>query len=542
MRLAPCLFFLTAVSLLASPALAIRGLWVHPERVIDKATADKTLDQASRCHIDNLYVLIFHGDGAWFRTPLRPMASGVTEGFDPLGYCIEAAHKRGIKVHAWFVNGEMGEAEAQKHPGWQAENAQGVKSHWYDLTKPEIRQFQRDLMLSAVENYPDLDGIHFDYIRFPNTSLGYGAASVEAFQKASGFKPNEVPRWEAFPVKIALTGNPIHEVTTGKTLAKFGTGMPAIIENRLGAGQVLFFNWHAEASKLAVLDTFLKAKLSELGADKRPVKVLVSERNDKGYGGSSRSQAEQWLERAGAKSTHAKLGELTTGDICVIPCVYVWNADEASSLRKLVEGGVNVVWIDGPSASLPDLLAILGVDRNADWFAAKTTITPVVTDPAMPVSKDPDYVARLEKQTQAWDQWRKDCVTDLVRDVYAAAKKTRPSVTVSAAVFYKKDSADNVLQDWQRWVREGYVDYVVPMAYVPDTQLAAAFEEWKSLPDWQKRVIPGLSIYTRVEGKAVPKPADVVRKQMELCAKNGSDGEVFFCCHYVSPEIEAMLK
>jgi len=270
--------------------------------------------------------------------------------------------------------------------------------------------------------------------------------------------------------------------------------------------------------------------------------VLVSERNDKTYGGSSRSQAEQWLARAGVKSVQAKLSECTTSDVCVIPCVYLWNAEEASSLRKLVEGGMNVVWIDGPAAALPDLLAILGADRNAEFFSGKTTITPVVDDPAMPVSKDRDHIARLERQTEAWDQWRKDCVTDLVRSVYREAKKARPSIIVSAAVFYKKQSADNVLQDWQHWVREGYVDYVVPMAYVSDTQLASAFEEWKNLPDWRKRVIPGLSIYTRVDGKAVPKPAEAVARQIELCEKNKSDGEVFFCCHYISPEIEAVLK
>lgn len=539
MRFVVCLVLLCC---LASPGLAIRGLWVHPEKIIDRSAADNILDQADRCHIDNVYVLVFHKNGVWFRTPLRPMASDVTEGFDPLGYVIEAAHKRGIRVHAWFVNGEMGTTDAEKHPDWQAGDAEGIKSLWYDFTKPEVRRFQCDLMLSAVKQYPDLDGIHFDYIRFPNTSLGYGPSSAKAFADATGHKPDELPQWDSFPIRTPLSANPICDVTTGVVLAKFDNDLPAIVENRLGAGRVLFFNWQAEASKLAVLDAFLKARLKRMGADKRVVKVLVSERNDKVYGDSSRSKAEQWLMRAGVKSIQTRLSECTSGDICVIPCVYLWSDDEAARLRRLVEEGMNIVWIDGPSGSLPDLLAILGAKGSAEFFAGRTTITPVVVDPDMPVSKAPDYIARLEKQTETWNQWRKDCVTELVRSVYVQAKKLRPSIVVSAAVFYNKYSADNVLQDWQRWVRDGYVDYVVPMAYVSDTHLASAFEEWKRLPEWRKRVIPGLSIYTRVEGKSVPKPADAVRRQIELCAKNESDGQVLFCCHYISPEIENALK
>lgn len=536
-----CLFVLLA-GCVASPAHAVKGLWVHPERVIDKATADKTLGQAQRCGVDNLYVLIFNGGNAWFRTPQWHMSPNVKDGFDPLGYCIDAGHKRGMNVHAWFINGKMGTAERDRHPEWQAENAQGGKSAWYDFTKPEVRQFQHDLMLSAVKGYPGLDGIHFDYIRFPNTSLGYGTSSVEAFRKASGYSPDEPAQLDRFPVKILLTANPIHGATTGKVLAAFGTGKPAILENRLGAGRVLFFNWHAEISRLTLLDSFLRSKLKELGAEKRPVKLLVSERNDKGYGGSSRTLAEQWLGRAGAKAVQAKLGECSANDILVVPCIYVWNADEASSLRKLVEGGMNVVWIDGPYVSLPGLLAIIGADRTDDWFSAKTTITPVVEDPAMPVSADTKSVDEADKQAQAWEQWRKDRVTDLVRDVYRSAKRVRPSVIVSAAVFYTKDSADGVLQDWPRWVREGYVDYVIPMAYAGDSALESAFGEWERLPHWRERVIPGLSIYTRTNGVIGPRPADEVRRQVDICAKHGANGMVVFCCHYISPETEVVLK
>ncbi|MDI6827543.1 MAG: family 10 glycosylhydrolase [Armatimonadota bacterium] len=536
------LFALCACLLLVEiPALAINGLWVHPERVINKETADKTLDQAQRCGIDNIFVLVFHHEQAWFKTPLCAMSKSVAGDFDPLGYCIEEAHKRGIKVHAWFVNGEAENgAITSKHQDWLAQDAEGRKAAWFDFTKKEVRDFQRDLMLSAVKQYPNLDGIHFDYIRFPNMSLGYGPAADE-FRKAMGI---DLPTWDKFPLRLTMSANPVHAATTGKVLALFDNGLPAIIENSLGKGKVLLFNWHAESSRFLVLDNFLLAKLKLFGANSRCIRILVSEANAKRYGSAFKDAAERWLERIGFKATIAEFGkdEPQKDDILVVPNIYIWSEQDAAKLRKLVEEGMNVIWIDGPAIGLPDLMAVLGVDHPASFFADEQVIKPVVDDPAMPVNRDFKDSDVLQKQVTTWKQWRMDRITDLVRDVYQSAKRIKPSIKVTAAVFYKKASADGVLQDWQRWVREGYVDYVIPMAYVGHDELARAFDEWEKLPTWRDKVIPGLSIYTFRDQKAVAQDKEYVRQQVELCRKRGAKGIMFFCCHYISPELEPVLK
>lgn len=534
------------VCLTSVPCCAIKGLWVHPENVIDQAAADKTLDQAQRSGIDNLYILIFYRQQAWFRTPFCPMSPDVKAGFDPLGYSIKAGHERGMKVHAWYVNGEPGGDEsgyfASKHPDWMATDAQGKKELWFDFTNPEVRRFQKDLMVSAVKGYPQLDGIHFDYIRFPYGSLGYGKSSAEAFRKATGKTLISQPDSTKFPVRIDVSANAIHGVTTAKMLAKFGTGIPAIVENRLGKGRTLLFNWHAEQTSAPVLDSFLASKLRAYGSETKMVRLLMSELNEKSYGVDLRGYAAGWLARIGVKAVESKLDQCEAGDILVVPCVYLWSAEEASGLRRLVEAGMNVVWIDGLAEGKPDLLAVLGVDRPHGFFSARLTIIPVADDSAMPMSADSRMLAEMEKQDQAWTQWPFDKITDLVRDVYRSAKKVRPSVMVTAAVFYTKGAGESVLQDWLRWVREGIIDYVVPMAYVDDPALSAAFDEWAQIPDWKSKVVPGLSIYTTAGGKPVPRSADVVQRQVEMCARRGSSGQVYFCCHYISPELEPVLK
>lgn len=539
------LFMLALVSPVA--ARTINGLWVHPERVATKEAADATLDQAQRCGITDLYVLVFYHARAWFRTKYAPLAKTVQDGFDPMAYCIEAGHKRGMRVHAWFVNGPMDEpgpgAIVSKHPEWQSEDSRGEKVAWFDFCKPEVRKYQRDLMLSAVTGYPKLDGVHFDYIRYPSSNLGYSPSVVEAFRKETGLVPI---RADKFPLRIPLSANPVHAATTGRVLAEFDTGKPAIIESQLGKGRVLLLNWHAERNDSPALDHLLHAKIKEFGGDSRSVRLYYSPATIKRYGSAYRDATGAWLKSIGHPWTDAEFGKSdpTSGDILVVSCTYVWSDEEATALRRLVEDGMNVIWIDGPAVNSPDLMAILGADRVDSFFAGLHAIRPVVDDPALPRQDESVDVVALEKQTNAWVQWRMDRVTDLVRDVYREAKKLRPSIEVSAAVFYKKDAAAGVLQDWQKWVKEGCIDYVIPMAYVGHDELGRAFDEWSKLPRWRERVVPGLSIYTtdNPEHKAAPREAEYVRRQIELCKARNARGAVYFCCHYISAELETVLR
>lgn len=103
---------------------------------------------------------------------------------------------------------------------------------------------------------------------------------------------------------------------------------------------------------------------------------------------------------------------------------------------------------------------------------------------SMPEPKDPDWVS-----------WRRDQVTQLVRRIYLEAHAIRPRVAVTAAVVTwgkGPQTADDwrsqapfasVLQDWREWLREGIVDYLLPMDYYRETgEQAAWFDTWTS---WQ---------------------------------------------------------
>jgi uncharacterized lipoprotein YddW (UPF0748 family) len=91
-----------------------------------------------------------------------------------------------------------------------------------------------------------------------------------------------------------------------------------------------------------------------------------------------------------------------------------------------------------------------------------------------------------------WQQWRRDQVTELVRQISAACAAERPGVTMSAAAIawgagptdqrsWQRTSAySNVFQDWTGWLQEGILDVVMPMVYDRDADPAqrAAFDHW----------------------------------------------------------------
>lgn len=73
----------------------------------------------------------------------------------------------------------------------------------------------------------------------------------------------------------------------------------------------------------------------------------------------------------------------------------------------------------------------------------------------------------IDKQyVQRWDDYRQEAVSTLVRSIYLDITSTVPEVVLSAAVLADPESAKrHNFQDWAGWMRDGYIDIIVPMIY-----------------------------------------------------------------------------
>lgn len=71
----------------------------------------------------------------------------------------------------------------------------------------------------------------------------------------------------------------------------------------------------------------------------------------------------------------------------------------------------------------------------------------------------------------AWANFRRSLITSLVKEISEEARRVKPGVKVSLASWAStwgalRDSG----QDWFRWVENGWLDFICPMDYNPDTE------------------------------------------------------------------------
>ncbi len=126
-----------------------------------------------------------------------------------------------------------------------------------------------------------------------------------------------------------------------------------------------------------------------------------------------------------------------------------------------------------------------------------------------------------------YNDWRCDQITKLVATVHAEAKKLKPSVKISAAVYGDyPDCREGVAQDWAKWVREGYLDFICPMDYTDDDAYFA------SLVKKQRKLVGDrTTLYVGVGATAWEKkkmPIEQALRQIQTAKDLGADGAVIF--------------
>lgn len=178
----------------------------------------KLVSFAKSARIDTLFVQIYRANQAWFPSriaddsPYETCLKNVGE--DPFALLIEEAHAAGIEVHAWLnmlsLSKNTDAPLLKKYgPGILTRNRAEKKAledyeidNQYFLEPGDTRV--RAELLALVEeiliSYPGLDGIQFDYIRYPDTrpAYGYTKMNIDRFREFTGSAviEEESPAWK----------------------------------------------------------------------------------------------------------------------------------------------------------------------------------------------------------------------------------------------------------------------------------------------------------------------------------------------------------
>lgn len=97
---------------------------------------------------------------------------GISPGYDALRFAIDECHRRGMELHAWVVTIPVGK--------WNATGCKKLRDRHPSIIRrigdegymnpehPATAEYLAGICREITENY-DIDGIHLDYIRYPET-------------------------------------------------------------------------------------------------------------------------------------------------------------------------------------------------------------------------------------------------------------------------------------------------------------------------------------------------------------------------------------
>lgn len=150
-------------------------LWMHPNQSMSDAAWQKRFAQIRAAGIEALLFLAYGGIQAFYPSKHLPVAQTVLEQILPL------ARKEGLQIHAWIYTLMCNQHTIRaSHPDWFVVNRKGESClekppyvgyyNWLCPSRPEVRDHVA-ATVTELANIPGLDGVHLDYIRFPDVIL-----------------------------------------------------------------------------------------------------------------------------------------------------------------------------------------------------------------------------------------------------------------------------------------------------------------------------------------------------------------------------------
>lgn len=195
----------------------IRALWVDAFGPGIRSTeeAEELVLEAKRANLNLLFVQVRRrGDALYTRGVEPPLdVPAYDPRFDALENVIRVAHREGLEVHAWVNAMPVWRNEPPPCDARHVFNRHGPSATgdemwlttapdgatlfpigtFLDPGHPGVQDYLPRVYANLVREY-DLDGIHFDYIRYPETegstgrgsAVGYNPAALARFRKATG--------------------------------------------------------------------------------------------------------------------------------------------------------------------------------------------------------------------------------------------------------------------------------------------------------------------------------------------------------------------
>ena len=174
-----------------------RAIWEHHATGPYPGDWNSAMEALATNQLNAIFPNMLWGGLAHYPSSFLPRSAEYTQYGDQIAACIQAAHARGIQVHVWKVNWNLLGASQSFIDGLRAAQRTQVSSagtpiDWLCPSHPDNFTLEKNAMLEVVTKY-DVDGIHFDYIRYPDSDYCYCAGCRTRFQSQTGLSVTQWP-------------------------------------------------------------------------------------------------------------------------------------------------------------------------------------------------------------------------------------------------------------------------------------------------------------------------------------------------------------
>ncbi|MEL6940946.1 MAG: family 10 glycosylhydrolase, partial [Cyanobacteria bacterium J06598_1] len=214
----------------------VRSIWLDRETIVDARSPEglaQVFEGFRAAGINTVFVETVNAGYPIYPSNVAPEQNPLTRDWDPLQAAVDLGKVYDIEVHAWVWLFAVGNTAHNRlvnqpasypgpvlsaHPEWAGYDNHGnliipgKPKPFLDPANPEVRQYLFNLLDEIATRY-DVDGIQFDYVRYPfqdavaNRTFGYGTAAREQFYNLTGVDPLNIPSRNGGDPRLARLWN-----------------------------------------------------------------------------------------------------------------------------------------------------------------------------------------------------------------------------------------------------------------------------------------------------------------------------------------------
>ena len=177
-----------------------RGFWCHSAHGAGGMEWDDAIKVMAENGFNAIFPNMLWGGSADYESSVLPVSPDVAQKGDAIVKCLAACRKYGVKCHVWKVNWNTGGRAPKEFIDKITSEGRGQvrfdgtsENKWLCPSHPVNRKLECDAMVEVAAKY-DVDGIHFDYIRYPDRDGCFCSGCRQRFEEAIGQKIGNWPR------------------------------------------------------------------------------------------------------------------------------------------------------------------------------------------------------------------------------------------------------------------------------------------------------------------------------------------------------------